>query len=185
MDLQDRLDTTEVGSGTSRRDLLARAGLLAGVVHMAGVAGSRDPTGTTATAAAETFVRSGRAMVVRGVDWRLVRPGVPPGTLPPAGSVALPLGRLVGEDGSHLGMFESSLMPTSGQGAIFHQLVFEDGTISAVGPPTLSDATFAVIGGTGRFVGASGTYRIRQQPAPSGGTAQFTFDITAAGGRND
>lgn len=60
------------------------------------------------------------------------------------------------------------------------------GTIAAVGPSTLGEATFAVIGGTGQFAGAYGSCRgLSQPPAPSGGTAEFTLDITAAGGRND
>ena len=178
----DRLKTAEAGNGSSRRELLTRAGLLAGAAGAAGVVGSGRPAGAASSA---TFARTDLPTVIRGADWRLVRPGVAAGTLPSVGSIALPLGRLVNEDGAHIGMFESSVMPTSGKGSVFHQLTFEHGTIAAVGPSTLGEATFAVIGGTGQFAGASGSYRLRQQPAPSGGTAEFTLDITASGGRND
>ena len=178
----DPLASAEVGAGSSRRDLLTRAGLLAGAAGVAGVVGSGRPA---AAASSATFTRPDLPTVIRGADWRLVRPGVAPGTLPGAGSVTLPLGRLVNEDGAHIGMFESSALPTSGKGTVVHQLTFEHGTISAVGPSTLGEASFAVIGGTGNFAGATGSYRLRQQPAPSGGTAEFTLDITTAGGRND
>lgn len=172
---------------SSRRELLSRAGRLAGAAGVAGVAGMAVSSAPVSAASSGTFGRAAAKfpMVVRGADWRLIRPGVAPGTLPGFGSAALPLGRLISDDGTHVGTFESSLLPTSGKGTILHQLIFVDGTVTAVGPTTLSDATFAVVGGTGRFAGASGSYRLRQQPAPSGGTAEFTFDITAPGGLND
>ncbi len=80
--------------------------------------------------------------------------------------------------GRDLGAFDASVMPTSGKGTHLHQLEFPEGTITAVGPATFDDATFAVIGGTGRFAGVSGSYHLVQHPAPSGGTATFTLDIT-------
>lgn len=68
-------------------------------------------------------------------------------------------------------------MTTTGAGRHVHHLSLADGTLDAVGPATTGDATFAVIGGTGRYAGATGTYHLRQQPAPSGGTAEFTLAI--------
>lgn len=117
-------------------------------------------------------------LLIHGADWRVVRPGVAPGTLPPAGSAALPMGRLVDTDGTELGRFDSSSMPTSGAGTQLHRLLFADGTITAVGPATTGDAEYAVVGGTGRYAHASGSYHLQQRPAPSGGTATFTLDIT-------
>jgi hypothetical protein len=80
--------------------------------------------------------------------------------------------------GRDLGVFEASVMTTGGTGTHLHRLEFPDGTITAVGPATFDDATFAVIGGTGRFAGASGSYHLAQRPAASRGTATFTLDIT-------
>jgi hypothetical protein len=111
----------------------------------------------------------------------VARPGVPAGTQPPADATLLPMGRLVDSDGATLGTFESTVLPTGGAGLHLHRLEFSDGTLNAVGPATLGDATYAVIGGTGRFSGASGSYHLKQWPAPSGGTAQFTLDITTPG----
>jgi hypothetical protein len=116
--------------------------------------------------------------VIHGADWRVVWPGVKPGTHPPVGSARLPHGRLVDEAGAAIGVFDASLMPTSGRGAHLHRLELADGTITAVGPATFDDATYAVVGGTGRYAGASGSYHLVQRPAPSGGTATFTLDVT-------
>jgi hypothetical protein len=163
-----------VSGATSRREFLARAGLVAGAAGVVGGAGVAA-SGITASGA------PGLPGVIHGADWRVVRPGVPSGTLPPASASVLPFGRLVDADGVGLGMFEASVLPTGGKGSHLHRLEFADGTLSAVGPATLGDATYAVIGGTGRFSGASGSYHLRQRPAPSGGTAEFTLDITTPG----
>jgi hypothetical protein len=172
-----------MSAGTSRRALLGRIGAAAGVAAVAGVAGT--------TAKGRSAVPSVRVEplnpvipgAISGADWRLIRPGVAPGTLPPIGTPSLPVGHLVDAEGEHIGMFESSVMPGSGNGTHLHHLTFDDGTLSAVGPSTTADASFAVIGGTGRFAGVSGSYHLSQSPAPSGGTAEFTFAITVPGGQ--
>jgi hypothetical protein len=160
----------ELDSGTSRRALLAGLGLAAGAVGLTSFSGSdaREITASRLPALPK---------LIYGADWRIVRPGVPPGTLPPPGAAALPHGRLVDGDGTDIGRFEASVMPTSGKGMNLHQLELADGTITAVGPATFDDATFAVIGGTGRYARVAGTYLLHQQPAPSGGSALFTLDI--------
>jgi hypothetical protein len=164
------LPSVEPDGGTSRRALLAGLGLVAGAAGLTGFSGSdvRAITETQPPALPK---------VIYGADWRIVRPGVPPGTLPPPGAAALPHGRLVDSDGTDIGRFEASVMPTSGKGMNLHQLELSDGTITAVGPATFDDASFAVVGGTGFYSGVTGTYLLHQQPAPSGGTALFTLDI--------
>jgi hypothetical protein len=161
-------------TGTSRRELLARAGLVAGAAGVMGAGG---------VAAVGTGPSGGGRLprVIHGADWRLTWPGVPAGAQPPAGAAVLPMGRLVDEHGTGLGVFEASLLPTGSAGLHLHRLEFADGTVNAVGPATLRAGTYAVIGGTGRFSGASGSYHLEQRPAPSGGTAQFTLDITTPG----
>jgi hypothetical protein len=159
---------------TSRRELLTRAGLVAGA---AGVVGAAGVAATGITSSGPRAV----PRVIHGADWRVVRPGVAAGTLPSMDSVALPAGRLVDATGATVGAFQSSILPSSGLGMQLHRLELAGGTLNAVGPATLGDATYAVIGGTGQFAGASGSYHLEQQPAPSGGTARFTFDITTPG----
>jgi hypothetical protein len=63
-----------------------------------------------------------------------------------------------------------------------HQFTFGDGTIIGIG--TLSDlcggqSVHAIIGGTGRYEGASGSYVARQRPIELGGdgTADFDFNV--------
>ncbi len=153
----------------------SRRSLLSGLGVAAGVAGTAAVLGTPELAAARG---PGLPAVIHGADWRVVRPGVAPGTLPPFGVPALPHGRLVDESGADIGSFEAAVLPSSGTGTHLHRLEFVDGTISAVGPATFDEATFAVVGGTGRYAGASGSYRLRQRPAPSSGTAAFALDVT-------
>ncbi len=155
----------------SRRGMLSRLGLAAGAVGVTGVA-ARQVIGT-GQAATTALPR-----VIHGADWRVVWPGVQPGTRPPLGAPRLPHGRLVDTGGTQLGAFDASVLPTSGTGTHLHRLELTDGTITAVGPATFDDATYAVIGGTGRYSGASGSYHLVQRPAPSGGTATFTLDVT-------
>jgi hypothetical protein len=162
---------SEPAEGTSRRGLLTGLGLVAGAAGLTGFGGHQIREVTSLSGAPSPLRH------VYGADWRIVRPGVAPGTMPPIGTPSLPHGRLVDADGADIGRFEASVMPTSGNGINLHQLVFSDGTITAVGPATFDDATFAVIGGTGRYAGVSGTYDLHQEPAPSGGTALFTLDI--------
>jgi hypothetical protein len=164
-------------TGATRRELLARAGLVAGA---AGVVGA----GGVAALGAGGSGGGSLPRVIHGADWRVSRPGVAAGTQPAVDATVLPVGRLVDADGAGLGVFEASVLPTGGAGLHLHRLEFADGTVNAVGPATLGDATYAVIGGTGRFSGASGSYHLEQRPAPSGGTARFTLDITTPGASN-
>jgi hypothetical protein len=157
-----------VGARTSRRRLLSGLGVAAGALGVAGVEARQAPAARTPALPA----------VIHGAGWRTVWPGVKPGSHPPMGAPRLPHGHLVDAHGAHVGAFEASLMPTSGTGSHMHRLELADGTLTAVGPATFDDATFAVIGGTGRFAGASGSYHLVQRPAASGGTATFTLDIT-------
>lgn len=61
-----------------------------------------------------------------------------------------------------------------------HTFVFSDGTIVGSGVATAatqSEGQFAIVGGTGRYLGATGAYVARQSPIELGGdgTAHFTF----------
>jgi hypothetical protein len=167
--------------GTSRRALLGRVGAVAGIAAVSGVVGPSEKRrpGVLDLASAESA--PALPAVIRGAHWRVVRPGVAPGTLPPIGTPSLPIGHLLDVDGVHIGRFEASAMP--GSSTHLHHLTFDDGTLSAVGPSSSADASFAVIGGTGKFAGAFGSYHLSQNPAPSGGTAEFTFAITVPGGQ--
>jgi hypothetical protein len=166
-------ERSEMSASTSRRALLARAGIAAGIAG-AGAVGLK--AGATPTVASP-----GRPLprVVHGRDWRIVFAGLDHGAVPGPATPRLPQGRLVDGDGAHLGLLESSLLPSTGGVTHLHRLDLDDGGLIAVGPGG-DDATFTIVGGTGRYLGASGTYHAAQRPRAHGGdgTATFTFDIT-------
>jgi hypothetical protein len=62
-----------------------------------------------------------------------------------------------------------------------HTFVFPDGTIVGSGiasAATDSEGQFAIIGGTGRYLGARGSYVARQSYADFGGDGTATFTLT-------
>jgi hypothetical protein len=163
---------------STRRNVLQKLGLLAAGVVGAGTAGK--VAAETAAAAPSPRLRK-QTLVLQGRDWRLQRPGVRPGTLPGAADAAVPLGRFVDSKGRGLGTFRASALSAL-EGA-FHLHTFEltDGTILGIGASKLDEGSYAIVGGTGRYAGASGTYTARQFLREMGGngTAQFTFDLQA------
>jgi hypothetical protein len=61
----------------------------------------------------------------------------------------------------------------------YHTLTLEGGTIVGIGTAVGAENVYAIVGGTGRYAGASGTYEARQSPLELGGdgTAVFTLGI--------
>lgn len=170
-------------SGQTRRRLLGRLGLVLGGVagavgYAAGGASARRDPGlvTTATPRATQQV----SLVVRGQDWRMHGLGRTPGQVPGKGDTPVPLGRLVDGRGRPAGSFRAAPMP--GPAAMFQLHTFEltDGSLLGVGGGPLGEAVYAVVGGTGRWAGASGSYVARQFPREAGGdgTAEFSFTLT-------
>ena len=92
----------------------------------------------------------------------------------------LPSGRIVDARERPLGQFQAATLP--GIGA-FHLHTFDlaEGTILGIGANRLEDGSYAIVGGTGRYAGASGTYTARQFLRELGGdgTAEFTLNLTA------
>lgn len=60
-----------------------------------------------------------------------------------------------------------------------HTLNLQDGTLLASGTSQGDDGTFAIVGGTGRYTGARGSYLARQAPLGRGGdgTAELTITL--------
>jgi hypothetical protein len=163
-----------MNASTSRRELLTRAGIAAGIAG-AGAVGLKAATGSTAASPGRSLPR-----VVHGEDWRIVFAGLEHGTLPAHDTPRLPQGRLVDGDGGHLGTLEASLLPSTSGVTHLHRLDLGDGGLIAVGPGGTDEATFTIVGGTGRYLGASGTYHAAQRPREHGGdgTATLTFHLT-------
>jgi Allene oxide cyclase barrel like domain len=64
-----------------------------------------------------------------------------------------------------------------------HTLNLSDGTLTGMGTSQGEESTFAIVGGTGRYSGARGSYVARQLPVELGGdgTAELVVTITLDG----
>ncbi len=171
---------------STRRRVLARGALVVGA--LAGVLGA----GSLAVAKG---VASGQQvnMRLKGRQWHLVAVGKRPGELPlPGESVSL-YGALDGDAGGHFyssSIFVGAPLGDGLQAASYvesHHFNLEEGTIVGAGTWHVSGPSrFAVIGGTGRYAHASGSYEAVQRPLELGGdgTAEFTFNLIVPGGSN-
>ena len=177
-----------VGSGTSRRTLLTRGlYLLAGAASV-GIAGSamqpqRDPFPGLAAAGTVTLgltTPTEWSLFVR--DVRFGSPAVKPGELPAARTLTAPHGRLVDAGGTEVGTLSGGVMPGSGGQIAFQRFVFADGTLVGMGSGSLEDEEYAVVGGTGQYAGATGTYLTSIQAGARGRDAEFRFDVTGTKG---
>lgn len=157
-----------MSDGTTRRGALGRIGLLAAGALGVGYA-AREATD-------DGSARAAKSRKIYGRDWRLHSPNRVPGERPPAGDRATPQGRLVDGHERDLGSFTSAALA----GAIeVHTFDLEHGQIFGVGASSEAAGTFAVIGGTGRYAGANGSYVARQSLRELGGdgTAEFTLTL--------
>jgi len=171
---------------THRRTVLKRGLSIVGTAAAVAAA-------ATAAHAAESDrvrVRSGGRLVLSGRRWRITSRDLKRGELPTEGVRMLARGEIVdASTGAKVGDFFASChrLTTPGKAAHHepgsleqHTFVFADGTLVGSGlassAPT-SEGRFAIVGGTGRYVGVSGSYVARQSHAELGGdgTAQFTF----------
>jgi hypothetical protein len=123
-------------------------------------------------------MRRGKKLVVYGRDMRMHSPNRAAGEMPPAGDRPTPQGRLVDGRERSLGLFSSAVL-ASAAALELHTFEFEEGSIFGVGAGATDRATFAVIGGTGRYAGATGSYLARHSLRELGGdgTAEFTLNL--------
>ena len=173
----------------NRRGLLKRGALVVGGVLGLGLA-SR---GAMTIGEGQPRASGALTMSLKGSDWRLTYPDRRRGILPQPGERSASFGQLfggavrekVGEFYASSFAFGAPFGPSevAAQAMEMHHFNLADGTI--VGMGTLAgfhDATsvHAIIGGTGRYEGASGSYVSRQSPIELGGdgTADFNFTIT-------
>jgi hypothetical protein len=95
-------------------------------------------------------------------------------------------GELVDQEGTSLGAFYGSAarvespVDHSPASVETHTFALADGTIHGMGTvaPGAPEAVFAVVGGTGRYLGARGSYVARQQPLELGGDGSASFTLT-------
>jgi hypothetical protein len=129
-------------------------------------------------------------VVLQGVNWRMTaaQPPITSGGDPrPAPSGVRAVGDFLDASGQPTGSFRSTPLGESSDGPELHILTLADGLILGIGSGPLSEAHFAVVGGTGRYLGATGGYVSRQFPRQPGkpGTAEFVITLLLAEQRTD
>jgi len=167
-----------------RSGLLAIGGL-AGLVGMAGLA-ERVRSGPALAPAANT------TLTVYGTGWRVAAPGLRRGDLPKRGDIVSVTGALrTGLAEEPIGDFFATVVHLDGAAGHgpyayaqqeTHTFRLSGGTILGMGTNTPdAENVFAIVGGTGRFSGVTGTYVGRQSPLDVGGdgTAEFTFTFNS------
>ena len=155
---------------TTRSGILGRGLLLLGGL---GVAGAEKLT-----------LDRGHSLVLYGSNWRGYD-----GQLPREGEHhavrgdlhTVPNGAPVGEFFATAIAFGGASHPALAERQETHTFKLHDGSIFGTGTAGGLDGSFAVLGGTGRYAGAQGTYVARQGHAELGGdgTAEFVFDLRA------
>lgn len=169
-----------------RRRLLKRGAMLLGGAAGLGLLARGEVAATPSTGGGVL------TLSVHGGDWRLTYPDRRRGILPQPGERSNSFGQLFsGPEGEKIGEFYASSFtfgapfgPSDMAAAAMemHHFNLADGTIVGMGTiGGFHDTTsvHAIIGGTGRYEGASGSYTARQSPVELGGdgTADFTFSI--------
>lgn len=180
----------EIRQGMTRRRGLIRRGLqAAGGALGLGLLG-RAAESPAAAAPVAPSVAEATTLTLRGRGWRLVSRDFRPGQYPSAGDRATIFGELVGEaDGEKVGEFYATSFyvdarfgdgPNAADSHQIHTLNLPDGTLSGVGTATFgpSPDTFAIVGGTGRYLGARGSYTVSQSPYETGGDGTAEFVLT-------
>jgi hypothetical protein len=176
---------TAAGFGTTRRGVIGRllvfAGGAAGIGLAAKTAADRRGDEPVATPAARSRAET---LTLYGADWRLHSPTRVPGRLPDADDMPVPQGRILDVRRREVGSFRAAALRGSAGAFQLHTFELTEGTILGIGASRLDEATFAVVGGTGRFAGATGSYTARQFPREVGGdgTAEFTINLKALEG---
>jgi hypothetical protein len=171
---------------TDRR--LGRRGLLAG--GLAAVGGGVLAAATSGTAAGGTAATADPVPVVglpgavsltlRGADWRHTAPAPAVGFGAPAAAPASlsTVGRFVDASDVTIGDFRATALGTGADAPQLHILTLHDGHLLAMGSGPLDEAHYAIVGGTGAYLGATGGYVARQSPHGAGGSGTATFSVT-------
>jgi hypothetical protein len=103
--------------------------------------------------------------------------GAVPGMLPPVDGPRGARGSLV-DDVGKAGRFEITPMPGTAGVLELHTFELVDGTLLGMGSAARGTGAFAVVGGTGRYHGASGSYTARLADGRTAPEAEFLFDLT-------
>lgn len=162
------MTTTDVPTTTTRRSALGRIGLaLAG---LAGVGAGSAATARLTRNDVSAGQGLGERLTVHAPGLRTA-PGAREARAAHLGSD--PFGELVDERQRPVGSFRAH---TVGAGSL-HTFTLEGGLLLGLGAGGLEGTTHAIVGGTGRFAGAAGSYTIEDAPALPGRALTFTFTM--------
>ncbi|MHB8577416.1 MAG: hypothetical protein ACYDCQ_19055 [Dehalococcoidia bacterium] len=170
-----------------RRGVIKRGlALVAGGLGLGAVAGR----GTAAAAGAATapMAPAPRSLTLLGRGFHLYGSDRPFGATPLRGDRVAAAGTLHDAAGSPLGEFHSAVFCTSSPFspgaeplAYLEQHTFKlaDGLLIGTGLSGSGDDEFAIVGGTGAYLGARGSYTASQRPFDMGGdgNAEFHFNF--------
>ena len=160
---------------TTRRNAVSRA-----LMALAGVAGM----GAVGSSGAKLVPPSEpSALVLRGRNWRTIEGRL--GELPTEGERISVRGDLIDESESKpIGEFYAAGFaigggshPAHGERLELHTFKLQDGTIIGSGTAGQLEGVFAILGGTGRYAGARGTYIARQRHHDFGGDGSAEFEL--------
>jgi len=178
MSENERLTTR---SGALKRLLLMAGGAVGGIAGGRALAGRGEPAALSAPA---TPVPRAVDILLYGRDWRLGSHMAEHGKAPKPDEPRTPKGRIVDADGNHLGTFKAANVLGYGGALQLQTFDLVDGTIVGIGAGGVHESPFAIVGGTGRYIGVSGMFVGRQSPRELGGdgTAEFKLRFTTRGG---
>ena len=169
-------------NGTSRRNLLTR-----GLIGAAAAIGLGAGAGVTAARTSGGEERT--TLRLDGRKWTLTTAGRRLGEQIQPGDRGTVHGELLDRKGRPVGTFLGShaAAPAQPGGLLadasleLHTFTLEDGTLLGMGSSIRGVSVFSIVGGTGRYQGARGSYTARQGIPELGGdgTASFEIDLTA------
>ena len=169
-------------NGHSRRSILKRGLVLAAWALGVGAVGKEAQA---ATRPAPSQLR------LYGSDWRLTVPDRQPGQVLRLGDHGAVYGDLFDRpNGKQLGQFFGSRLAVQSSVGGFaradasvevHTFVLPHGTIIGMGTAVLGQAVFAIVGGTGIYAGAKGSYVAHQRLREQGGNGTADFILTLHG----
>jgi hypothetical protein len=178
----------------TRREALKRGLVLIGAAVGVGTAGKAITAADRSGAPAQTQGGNGRRveqLTLHGQQWHVSSTGLRPGELPDRDQRLLGQGELVDRPGgAKIGEFFASSFGIDSPGRAgpdgaatleLHTFNLAGGSIIGTGTARASldaEDVFAIVGGTGRYVGARGSYVARQRPQEFGGDGTAAFTLT-------
>ena len=170
-------------NGHSRRGLIGR-----GIVGLAAAIGLGAGAGVTAARTSGDSEASPRTLRLDGRGWTLTTPGRRIGERVQPGDRSTIHGQLLDGDRVVGKFFGSRLAAPSQSGGLdadasleLHTFTLEGGTILGMGSSLPEAGVFAIVGGSGTYANARGSYTAEQQSYELGGngSASFVLSLTA------